>query len=313
MYKDSFNVYIFKDRRVQPINKPIRKPILKLHTKGQYETGCYRHSICLLSVCIECVQFCKFNLCGMGLDDFQLFNERRKRKPLGDVTNQRTLAGINKNSRFKSFQTRSLSSKRPLAASLDIFEGDIAPQKQQAVSVKSFNVLKNDKKTIGPISIRKSISLDSGVCGNTLLLNLKRVLADSSFTKDKQCESSYFEFVHSLSHFNALTAKSIGIIKDFANKQRLHQLRSTPATSIPTHEADSSKGSKCSLKISVTQVSQISEFIVAVSSRELPDCLLLNTMGAKVTNGLILVLGDFNLYNLKGKDISLYTEWRIQK
>lgn len=251
----------------------------------------------------------------MGLDDFQLFDERRKRKPLGDVTNQNSTAGANRGFKSKpeAFGTRLLSLKRSSTSAFGIIRHDIKQKKQQAVSLKTSSVPEINRKLLQSTPIRNSISLESGSRENNLLLNLKRVLADSSFTRERQSESSYFEFVHGLSHFNDVTEKSNDFIKGFANRQRLHQLRSTQAHTTPLDKVDNCKNSKPSLSIKVTQVSHISEFIVAISSHELSDCLLLNTIGLEVTSGLNLFLDEFKIYNLKGKDVSLYTKWRVQR
>lgn len=249
----------------------------------------------------------------MGLDDFQLFNERKKRRPLGDVTNRKTPAGIDKISKFKSFLTRSLPSKESLITTFGIKEQQYNPLKQQNVTVKSSNLLKHDMKNFKSIPIQNSISLDSGIKRNTLILNLKRVLVDSSFSKNEQPKSSYFEFVHSLSQFNAITAKSNAFIKDFANRQRLHQLRSTQAAPTSLSETSACKKTKPQLIITVKCVSKLSEFIVAVSSLEHQDCLLLNTLDYKVTTGVTLTLEESKIYNLNGKDIPLYTKWKIQR
>ncbi|WPK24806.1 hypothetical protein PUMCH_002097 [Australozyma saopauloensis] len=241
----------------------------------------------------------------MSLDEFQLFDQRRKRKPLGDITNRSTAhkitkpsrsvpAGINIRKQNTAF-LESFGEYRPRSES-----GKISRTTRQHALICPSSGFNKSETSIFPDAPAKEHKQA------VLILLLKNVLADSSFTKSNEDRMSYFQYVHSLNDFNPLLKEHTQNIKDFADQLKLKQLRSLKA-------ADFRKGNKKDAKPitgTVLESSPMSSFITAVRGEQFDECLLLNTTGCHSLQGRNLTLREFIIYSILGKDVRLYTEWQ---
>lgn len=248
----------------------------------------------------------------MGLDEFQLFDERRKRKPLGDATNTYRLLSNENEARLTRSKKIALFVKYPSVRAFGIHEQAVSkalkaawPRSVRPTSknasppevMRIFSKAKVKEDGGSDVGRRESLGL--------LLLNIRNVVADTSFKEQKDLSKSYFEFVHSLTGCNDVTRQSILVVKKFASRQKLRQLLS-PQQCPQIGEFTVSKTRK---EVTVTNATPVSAFMTAISSYEAEDCLLLNTAGNHSLKGQKLVLGKFQVHNLLGKNIRFYKEW----
>lgn len=248
----------------------------------------------------------------MGLDDFQLFDQRRKRKALDDITNR------NQKLSFKlhiSSNSSRLFGRESGKVTGSIAFSSVARQKgllgidkisteKEIFWAKRIKVL-GEKAT----SEETSSKTDTHKLSHLLLLNLKNVVSETKFGSNLSNSTLHFDFVHSLVNYNAITRESNESIREFSNRQKLNQMQSL------RHVRSKNVINKPEKNFSHTEVvksTQVSTFITAISTTNKEDCLLLNTSGKQLLDGKILVLKAFRNYNLLGKHYRLYTEWEFK-
>lgn len=245
----------------------------------------------------------------MGPDDFQLFDQRRKRKALGDITNHSHRPSLK--SQF-SLKPTALSGREH--GKHHIFgRASIGRQRelQQIDKITSHRgiFLAKKIKVLNSKADGTGLDTDASKSNHLLLLNLKNVVSETKFANKSPTLRLHFEFVHSLVDYNVISRESNRCIKEFANRQKLNHIQSLRHT---VEKNSLKEGEKDSTQIKVIKSTPMSAFITVVSSTELEDCLLLNTTGKQTLAGKTLVLHTFRNYNLLGKDYRLYTEWDVK-
>lgn len=282
----------------------------------------------------------------MATDDFQMFHERRKRRPLGDITNRNdaiagtkrhALGHIASRSHITSLKSRAFNGYiNALNTSVFPTRSQTVEQRTRIVEQRTRIVERRTRIAEKPtrIPIPRVLSMNNVITTTdpqtlVLILNLKGVLAESSFTTSNNTSNAYFDFLRCLVDKNKFTKISNDIVKDFANRQKLKQLLSHSkgaivaegvansmkpmnAMKVPKMEK-SMKRSDNTIEVNVEKVSIISKFMIAISTREIDDSLLLNTNGTSISKGLVLTLYEAQIFNLEGKDTKLFTSWTIKR
>lgn len=211
------------------------------------------------------------------LDEFQLFHEKRKRRPLGDVTRAQNVA--------KKPKT---ATPAPETATPVPQMATPAPQMARSKSIKLTQV--------GQVARMRRLATEGA--RTTSIFNLKPVFTAHSAPPR---ESPHTQLLRSLVDYNELVGRSNAYVRAAASWARLRLFH-------PGKEKD---GRTENAQKVVESVQQVGAMLTRITTTEKETVLLMNANGVELERGNSVALGQHKLYEFD-VPTKVYSTWELK-
>lgn len=217
------------------------------------------------------------------LDEFQLFHEKRKRRPLGDVTRAQNVA-----KKPKTATAPETATPVPQMATQVPQMATPAPQMARSRSIKLTQV--------GQVARMRRLATEGA--RTTSIFNLKPVFTAHSAPPR---ESPHTQLLRSLVDYNELVGRSNAYVRAAASWARLRLFHSGKEKEGRTENAE---------KV-VESVQQVGAMLTRITTTEGETVLLMNANGVVLERGNSVALGQHKLYEFD-VPTKVYSTWELK-